>query len=79
MWLDEVSTRVQFRVLSADEIARYIATDEPFDKAGAYAIQGHAAAFVAAVDGCYTNVVGLPLHRTASLLQAAGVPVTLPA
>ena len=78
-WLDHVSTRVQFRVLSADEIAQYVATDEPFDKAGAYAIQGHAAAFVALVDGCYTNVVGLPLQRTATLLQAAGVPVTLPA
>lgn len=79
MWLDHASTHVQFRVLSPDDIARYIATDEPFDKAGAYAIQGHAAAFVAAVDGCYTNVVGLPLQRTAALLRAAGVPVPLPA
>ena len=78
VYLDSVSTRVQFRRLSAADIAQYIATDEPFDKAGAYAIQGHAAAFVASVDGCYTNVVGLPLHRTATLLQAAGVAVTTP-
>jgi septum formation protein len=76
--LDSVSTRVRFRVLSAAEIEQYIATTEPFDKAGAYAIQGQAAAFVAAVDGCYTNVVGLPVQRTARLLQAAGVAVTLP-
>jgi septum formation protein len=74
--LDRVSTQVQFRVLTAAEVARYIATGEPFDKAGAYAIQGHAAAFVVAVDGCYTNVVGLPVQRTARLLQDAGVPVT---
>jgi len=45
------------------------------DKAGAYAIQGAAAAFVASWDSCYTNVVGLPLRRTASLLQAAGLHV----
>jgi septum formation protein len=78
MRLESVSTQVHFRVLSAQEITQYIATDEPFDKAGAYAIQGYAAAFVASVDGCYTNVVGLPLRRTATLLHAAGVPVTMP-
>jgi septum formation protein len=76
--LDSVSTRVRFRPLSRQEIEHYIATEEPFDKAGAYAIQGQAAAFVASIDGCYTNVVGLPLQRTAALLQAAGVPVTMP-
>lgn len=71
--LDAVSTRVCFHPLSASAIEAYIATGEPMDKAGAYAIQGAAAAFVAWWDGCYTNVVGLPLRRTAALLQAAGV------
>jgi septum formation protein len=71
--LDAVSTMVRFRTLSASAIEDYIATAEPLDKAGAYAIQGAAAAFVEAWDGCYTNVVGLPLRRTAALLQAAGL------
>ncbi|HEY7489675.1 MAG TPA: Maf family protein, partial [Candidatus Tectomicrobia bacterium] len=57
------------------EIEHYISTGEPLDKAGAYAIQGEAAAFVESLEGCYTNVVGLPLRRTAALLHAAGVSV----
>jgi septum formation protein len=73
--LDTVNTLVRFRALSQAEIERYIATGEPFDKAGAYAIQGGAAAFVASLEGCYTNVVGLPVRRTAALLRAAGLPV----
>ena len=71
--LDAVSTLVRFRPLSAPVIEHYLTTGEPMDKAGAYAIQGAAAAFVASWDGCYTNVVGLPLRRTAALLQAAGL------
>ena len=71
--LDAVSTLVRFRPLSSSDIESYLATGEPMDKAGAYAIQGAAAAFVASWDGCYTNVVGLPLRRTATLLQAAGL------
>ena len=73
--LDAVSTLVRFHSLSASVIEPYIATGEPMDKAGAYAIQGAGAAFVASWDGCYTNVVGLPLRRTATLLQAAGLRV----
>ena len=73
--LDMVRTLVRFRPLSRAEIEHYIATGEPLDKAGAYAIQGEAAAFVASLEGCYTNVVGLPLRRTAALLHAAGVSV----
>jgi septum formation protein len=73
--LDAVSTLVRFRPLSASVIESYLATGEAMDKAGAYAIQGAAAAFVASWDGCYTNVVGLPLRRTASLLQAAGLHI----
>jgi septum formation protein len=73
--LDAVSTLVRFRPLSEVHIERYLATGEPFDKAGAYAIQGGAAAFVETLEGCYTNVIGLPLRRTAALLQSAGLQV----
>ncbi len=72
MAVEAVSTRVHFCPLSAAEIAAYLATEEPFDKAGAYAIQGHAGAFVDTFEGCYTNVVGLPVQRTADMLEAAG-------
>ena len=75
--LDVVSTLVRFRPLSPSAIAHYIATGEPMDKAGAYAIQGAAAAFVESWEGCYTNVVGLPLRRTVALLQAAGLSVPI--
>jgi septum formation protein len=73
--LDTVRTLVRFRPLSRAEIEHYISTGEPLDKAGAYAIQGAAAAFVESLEGCYTNVVGLPLRRTAALLHTAGVSV----
>lgn len=72
MTVEAVSTRVYFRTLSAAEIDAYIATDEPYDKAGAYAIQGQAGVFVDRFEGCYTNVVGLPVQRTADMLEAAG-------
>jgi septum formation protein len=62
-----VST-VRFRTLSADEIRRYVLTGEPFDKAGAYAIQGRAAAFISSLAGSYSGVMGLPLCETAELL-----------
>jgi len=75
--LDVVQTLVRFRRLSPSAIEHYIATGEPMDKAGAYAIQGAAAAFVESWQGCYTNVVGLPLRRTAAFLQAVGLPVPI--
>jgi len=75
--LDTVQTLVRFHPLSSAAIEQYIATEEPKDKAGAYAIQGAAAAFVASWEGCYTNVVGLPLRRTAALLQAAGLQLPI--
>lgn len=56
-----VCTQVEFRVLDDNEIEEYIATGEPMDKAGAYAIQGSAAHMVRSINGSYTNVVGLPL------------------
>jgi septum formation protein len=74
---EAVSTRVRFRQLTDDEIARYIATGEPTDKAGAYAIQGLGVCFVAEIEGSYTNVVGLPLCRLTLALKELGVPLPI--
>jgi septum formation protein len=63
------STSVQFLTLSDQEIAAYIATGEPMDKAGAYAIQGRAARWIPRIEGCYFNVVGLPIALVSTLLQ----------
>lgn len=63
-------TAVQFLTLSEKEIHDYIATGEPNDKAGAYAIQGHAARWIPRIEGCYFNVVGLPISLVATLLQS---------
>ncbi len=60
---------VRFRELSEGEIEEYVATGEPYDKAGGYAIQGRAAAFIPEILGSYTGVMGLPLYETASLLR----------
>lgn len=66
-------TRVTFRAISAAECRDYWASGEPADRAGAYAIQGLAAVFIARLEGSYTGVMGLPLFETAALLDAAGV------
>jgi septum formation protein len=66
---------VEFRELTGDEIRRYIATREPLDKAGAYAIQGRGALFVRNLNGSYSGVMGLPLFETAELLRAFRVAV----
>ena len=58
-----------------DEIAHYVATGEPVDKAGGYAIQGRAAAFITRLDGSYSGVMGLPLSETAALLAGVGAAV----
>ncbi|KAF1690375.1 Maf family protein [Pseudoxanthomonas koreensis] len=68
------ATEVRFAVLSDERIAAYVATGEPMGKAGAYAIQGRAEAFVEHLAGSYSGVMGLPLHETARLL--AGGPAT---
>ena len=60
---------VRFRELAEGEIQEYVATGEPYDKAGGYAIQGRAAAFIPEILGSYTGVMGLPLYETASLLR----------
>lgn len=72
-WTGARLSRVTFRALGDAEIDAYVASGDPFDKAGAYAIQGGAAGFVAAVDGDVDNVVGLPLALVGELLAAAGV------
>jgi septum formation protein len=69
------ATRVRFRLLSDADITAYVATGEPFGKAGGYAIQGRAAVFIAHIDGSYSGVMGLPLFETATLLAEAGILV----
>jgi septum formation protein len=66
-------TQVTFNQLNDAEIARYIASGEPLDKAGAYAIQGYAARWIPRIEGCYFNVMGLPIARTVALLAEADV------
>lgn len=68
-----VTTRVAMRDYDDAEIAAYVATGEPLDKAGAYGVQGLGAQLVARVDGCLTNVVGLPVSTTRRLLERWGV------
>jgi septum formation protein len=72
----EISTSaVTFRVVDRDEIERYVATGEPYDKAGAYAVQGRAATFVRRIDGSYSGIMGLPLYETAQALAGIGFAV----
>ena len=66
------STLVHFRPVSKEELAAYLDTEEPYDKAGAYAIQGLAGRFIPRIEGCYFNVVGLPLSRALSELRSLG-------
>ena len=71
---DRIETRVSrsavtFRMLKADEIRRYVATGEPLDKAGGYAIQGRAGVFVTQITGSYSGIMGLPLAETGELLN----------
>ena len=68
-----VTTRVTMIDAGDEEIAAYVATGEPLDKAGAYAVQGLGARLVARVDGCFTNVVGLPVETTRRLLERWGL------
>ncbi|MGB8523947.1 MAG: Maf family protein [Candidatus Acidiferrales bacterium] len=68
----EEITRVHFAPLTEQEIEDYIATGEPFDKAGAYGIQGIGGRYVKRIEGCYFNVMGLPLARLWSLLREVG-------
>jgi len=66
------TTLVGFAPLTPDEISRYLATEEPHDKAGSYAIQGRAGRYIPRIEGCYFNVVGLPLARLVAALHELG-------
>jgi septum formation protein len=66
------TTLVHFSRLTAEEISQYLATEEPYDKAGAYAIQGRAGRFIPRIEGCYYNVVGLPLEHLLAALRELG-------
>ncbi len=66
------TTHVQFSAIPEEEIRRYLATGEPFDKAGSYAIQGRAGRYVPRIEGCYFNIVGLPLARLCQSLVELG-------
>lgn len=68
-------SQVTFATLTDAQIAQYCASNEPFDKAGGYAIQGLAGVFIQRIEGSYSGVMGLPLYETAQLLRQAGVPV----
>lgn len=73
-WLEIERTKVEMAALRENEIALYVASGEPMDKAGAYAVQGLGALFVTRLEGNYSNVVGLPLPVVYRLLEAAGAP-----
>lgn len=66
-------TEVMFAPMNEEQIATYLATGESFGKAGAYAIQGHAARYIEGIRGDYFNVVGLPVHRLCRLMEALGI------
>jgi septum formation protein len=66
------TTQVHFSPVSPEELTRYLSTEEPFDKAGAYAIQGRAGRYIPRIEGCYFNVVGLPLSRLCHALGELG-------
>jgi septum formation protein len=72
-WLAVNVSRVHFAEVPAEAIARYVASGDPFGKAGAYAIQSGIAAWIARIDGSYSGIMGLPLFETAQLLRQAGV------
>ena len=73
--IDYEISKVKIRKISSLEIKKYIDTKEPLDKAGAFGMQGLGAIFVAKIDGCYSNVVGLPLHNLTKNLAKMGVDV----
>lgn len=68
-------SRVRFEAMTPAQVRAYVATGEPMGKAGAYAVQGRAAAHITRIAGSYTGIMGLPLHETAQLLRAVGVRV----
>ena len=71
--VEDETTRVYFRHLSEEEIRAYVASGEPADKAGAYGIQGRGGLLVQRIEGCYFNVVGLPMSRLYLMLKKHGI------
>jgi septum formation protein len=78
LYLDALETRVKMRALSQADIQQYIATGEPLDKAGAYAIQGYGSVLIEWIEGCYFNVVGMSLILLDKLCREAGVSLVFP-
>jgi septum formation protein len=76
-WSEVVTTVVEMDAVSSEWIEWYVSTGEPMDKAGGYAVQGLGAVLVTAVRGSMTNVIGLPVTQTCSLLSAAGIDLRL--
>lgn len=68
-------SHVQFAAMTEAQIAAYVATGEPMGKAGAYGVQGRAAAYIAKISGSYSGIMGLPVYETANLLRAAGFAI----
>jgi septum formation protein len=68
-------SRVTFAAMTPTQIRRYVATGEPMGKAGAYAVQGRAAAHISHISGSYSGIMGLPMHETAQLLRAFGIEI----
>jgi septum formation protein len=68
-------SHVTFGIIEPERIAAYVASGEPFDKAGAYAVQGRAASFIERIEGSYTGIMGLPLYETTRLLAKFGIAV----
>jgi septum formation protein len=75
MLSDHEASDVYFRSLDSAEVRAYARTEEPMDKAGAYALQGTASAFIDKIDGCYTNVIGLPVPLTVKMLRGLGLRI----
>ena len=70
---DYLKTEVTFSKLTQEEIESYVDTGEPMDKAGAYGVQGYGGVFVEKINGCYYNVVGLPINKLRNILKGIGV------
>lgn len=75
MQVSHAASSVYFRSLDSAEVRCYAKTDEPMDKAGAYALQGAAGAFIDKIEGCYSNVIGLPMPLTTRMLRKIGIKV----
>jgi len=74
-FIDYVISQVMFKELCEEDITKYIKTGEPLDKAGSYAIQGLASTFITGINGCYSNIVGLPIYELSQALKRFGIDI----